>query len=145
MDISSSSSGALSPDANLTTPEPPRCPSSSANLTTPDFKLKAARDIRRLTKTSLRCRRQLSQAVGPSVSMLRFDSSESHEPALLALLNLAVKDEKERLWTMFALELEEGSKENVSGRDRGSRFPHAAIGLDLGCRLLKHSLLSFFL
>ena len=60
----------------------------------PDLKLQAARDIRRLTKTSQRCRRQLSEAVGPLVSMLRVDSPESNEAALLALLNLAVKDEK---------------------------------------------------
>lgn len=65
----------------------------------PDNKLQAAREIRRLTKTSQRCRRQLSEAVNPLVSMLRVrvDSPESypqHEAALLALLNLAVKDEK---------------------------------------------------
>lgn len=64
-----------------------------------DNKLQAAREIRRLTKTSQRCRRQLSEAVNPLVSMLRVraDSPESypqHEAALLALLNLAVKDEK---------------------------------------------------
>ena len=64
-----------------------------------DSKLQAAREIRRLTKTSQRCRRQLSEAVKPLVSMLRVrvDSPESqpqHEAALLALLNLAVKDEK---------------------------------------------------
>jgi len=60
----------------------------------PELRLQAARDIRKLTKTSQRCRRQLSEAVGTLVSMLRVDSAESHEPALLALLNLAVKDEK---------------------------------------------------
>ena len=63
----------------------------------PDCKLQAAREIRRLTKTSQRCRRQLAEAVKPLVSMLRVGSSESqsqHEAALLALLNLAVKDEK---------------------------------------------------
>jgi vacuolar protein 8 len=60
----------------------------------PELRIQAARDIRKLTKTSHRCRRQLSEAVGPLVSMLRVDSPESHEPALLALLNLAVKDEK---------------------------------------------------
>lgn len=60
----------------------------------PELRIQAARDIRRLTKTSQRCRRQLSEAVGALVSMLRVDSPESHEPALLALLNLAVKDEK---------------------------------------------------
>lgn len=71
----------------------------------PDLRLQAARDIRRLTKTSQRCRRQLSQAVGPLVSMLRVDSPESHEPALLALLNLAVKDEKYRTSLPFYLPL----------------------------------------
>ncbi|KAJ7964513.1 U-box domain-containing protein [Quillaja saponaria] len=63
----------------------------------PDLKLQAAGEIRRLTKTSQRCRRQLSQAVGPLVSMLRFYSPEFHEAALLALLNLAVKDEKNKI------------------------------------------------
>ncbi|GAU12773.1 hypothetical protein TSUD_122660 [Trifolium subterraneum] len=63
----------------------------------PELRIQAARDIRKLTKTSHRCRRQLSEAVGPLVSMLRVDSPESHEPALLALLNLAVKDEKNKI------------------------------------------------
>ncbi|VVA96323.1 unnamed protein product [Arabis nemorensis] len=63
-----------------------------------DSRLFAAREIRRLTKTSHRCRRHFSQAVEPLVSMLRFDSPESHhEAALLALLNLAVKDEKNKV------------------------------------------------
>ena len=42
--------------------------------------LQAAREIRRLTKTSQRCRRQLAEAVKPLVSMLR--SSESPLVAL---------------------------------------------------------------
>jgi len=58
------------------------------------MKIQAAKDIRRLTKTSHRCRRQLQPAITPLVSMLRVDWPESHEPALLALLNLAVQDEK---------------------------------------------------
>ncbi|KAI9078684.1 hypothetical protein K1719_039364 [Acacia pycnantha] len=92
----------------------------------PDFKLQAARDIRQLTKTSLRCRRQLSQAVGPSVSTLRFDSSESHEPALLALLNLAVKDEKERLWTIHRFRSrsahpQEKREQEVSSKKEGKK------------------------
>ncbi|XP_020210411.1 U-box domain-containing protein 4 [Cajanus cajan] len=72
----------------------------------PDLRLQAARDIRRLTKTSHRCRRQLAEAVGPLVSMLRVDSPESHEPALLALLNLAVKDEKNKISIVEAGALE---------------------------------------
>lgn len=60
----------------------------------PDFKIRAAQEIRRLTKTSQRCRRQLSPAVPQLVSMLRVNSLVSTESALLALLNLAVKDEK---------------------------------------------------
>ncbi|KAG7986116.1 hypothetical protein I3843_03G064700 [Carya illinoinensis] len=71
-----------------------------------DGKLLAAREIRRLTKTSHRCRRQLSQAVKPLVSMLRADYPGFHEPALLALLNLAVKDEKNKISIVEAGALE---------------------------------------
>ncbi|KAK4783036.1 hypothetical protein SAY86_007410 [Trapa natans] len=67
-----------------------------------ESRIQAARDIRRLTKTSQRCRRQLSGAVGPLVSMLRVDSSELNEAALLALLNLAVKDETNKISIMDA-------------------------------------------
>lgn len=70
----------------------------------PDLKLEAAREIRRLTKTSQRCRRQLAQAVQPLVLMLRSPDSD-HESALLALLNLAVKDEKYFLYFSFSLSL----------------------------------------
>ncbi|KAG4975123.1 hypothetical protein JHK87_031944 [Glycine soja] len=101
---SSSSSSSYSSDgvAGFETEEP-RTPLAVRralqllNSGQPDLRLQAARDIRRLTKTSQRCRRQLSEAVGPLVSMLRVDSPESHEPALLALLNLAVKDEKNKI------------------------------------------------
>ncbi|XP_010549756.1 PREDICTED: U-box domain-containing protein 17-like [Tarenaya hassleriana] len=73
----------------------------------PDSRLVAAREIRRLTKTSQRCRRHLSQAVEPLVSMLRVDSLESHhEAALLALLNLAVKDERNKISIIEAGALE---------------------------------------
>lgn len=64
------------------------------HLDNQDMKIQAAKDIRRLTKTSHSCRRELRQAITPLVSMLRVDLPESHEPALLALLNLAVQDEK---------------------------------------------------
>lgn len=60
-------------------------------------KIQAAREIRRLTKTSQRCRRQFSAAVEPLVDMLRSDLIESNEAALLALLNLAVKDETNKV------------------------------------------------
>lgn len=63
----------------------------------PDLRIRAAQEIRRLTKTSQRCRRQLSPAVPQLVSMLRVDSLASAESALLALLNLAVKDEKNKI------------------------------------------------
>ncbi|CAN6570097.1 unnamed protein product [Malus baccata var. baccata] len=72
-----------------------------------DSKLQGAQEIRRLTKTSQRCRRQLSDSVGPLVSMLRLrDSPESHESALLALLNLAVKDETNKIKIVEAGALE---------------------------------------
>ncbi|CAK9327687.1 unnamed protein product [Citrullus colocynthis] len=65
----------------------------------PDSKFQGACEIRRLTKTSQRCRRHLSQSIPHLVSMLhRHHSPESHlEAALLALLNLAVKDEKNKI------------------------------------------------
>ena len=56
-------------------------------------KVEAAKEIRWLTKTSHRCRRQFSDAVAPLVDMLSSGSAEANEAALLALLNLAVKDE----------------------------------------------------
>ncbi|KAK7305719.1 hypothetical protein VNO77_43629 [Canavalia gladiata] len=99
---SSSSSSYSSDGVNFETEEP-RSPLAVRralqllNSGEPELRLQAARDIRRLTKTSQRCRRQLAEAVGPLVSMLRVDSPESHEPALLALLNLAVKDEKNKI------------------------------------------------
>lgn len=61
----------------------------------PILKVQAAMEIRRLTKTSKRYRRYFSNAVKPLVDMLRSTNSfESKEAALLALLNLAVKDER---------------------------------------------------
>ncbi|KAM1815537.1 hypothetical protein FF1_000032 [Malus domestica] len=62
--------------------------------TSTDSKLQGAQEIQRLTKTSQPCPRQLFDSVGPLMSMLRLrDLPESHESTLLALLNLAVKDE----------------------------------------------------
>ncbi|KAE8021995.1 hypothetical protein FH972_007836 [Carpinus fangiana] len=71
-----------------------------------DCRLEAAREIRRLTKSSQRCRRQLAQAVNPLVAMLRAGYPESHEAALLALLNLAVKDEQNKISIVEAGALE---------------------------------------
>ncbi|KAI4307632.1 hypothetical protein L6164_030800 [Bauhinia variegata] len=98
----SSSEGHNSPEANFEadtarTPIAVRRALQLIQSDHPDSKLQAARDIRRLTKTSNRCRRQLAEAVGPLVSMIRVDSPESREPVLLALLNLAVKDEKNKI------------------------------------------------
>lgn len=107
-------SSSASSDTNLNTPRmcysisPPSSSSSSSSSSAvhralqliqsddTDLKLEAAKEIRRLTKSSQRCRRQLAQAVVPLVQMLRAaDESDSYYgSALLALLNLAVKDEK---------------------------------------------------
>lgn len=59
-----------------------------------ESRIEAAREIRWLTKTSSKNRRQLSGAVDPLVSMLRSESPEGTQAAILALLNLAVKDER---------------------------------------------------
>ena len=61
-------------------------------------RVQSAKEIRRLTKTSSRNRRLLAGAVEPLVSMLRAESAESNEAAILALLNLAVKDERYIFW-----------------------------------------------
>ncbi|KAG9129750.1 hypothetical protein Leryth_015456 [Lithospermum erythrorhizon] len=55
-------------------------------------KVKAAGEIRRLTKSSERYRRELSEAIIPLVDMLRSHFIQLNEAALPALLNLAVKD-----------------------------------------------------
>ncbi|KAK6927869.1 Armadillo repeat-containing domain [Dillenia turbinata] len=60
-------------------------------------KIEAAKEIRHLTKTSQLRRRQLSSAVGPLVSMLSSSSLDAAESALLALLNLGVKDETNKI------------------------------------------------
>ncbi|KAJ6814175.1 uncharacterized protein M6B38_123700 [Iris pallida] len=60
-------------------------------------RLEAAREVRRLTKTSSKNRRRLAEAVDPIVAMLRSGSAEDAEAALLALLNLAVKDESNKI------------------------------------------------
>ncbi|KAG6466717.1 U-box domain-containing protein 3-like [Zingiber officinale] len=69
-------------------------------------KVQAAMEIRRLTKTSSRNRRHLSLAVDPLVAMLRSPSYESCEAAILALLNLAVKDERNKISVVDAGALE---------------------------------------
>ncbi|KAI3777242.1 hypothetical protein L1987_47040 [Smallanthus sonchifolius] len=63
----------------------------------PFSKIQAAKEIRRLTKTSQRCRRQFSDAIPSLVSMLRYPSLDAKAAALLALLNLAVQDETNKI------------------------------------------------
>ncbi|KAK1439069.1 hypothetical protein QVD17_04884 [Tagetes erecta] len=72
----------------------------------PCSQIEAAKEIRRLTKTSQRCRRQFSPAIRPLVSMLCSHSPEANEVALLALLNLAVKDESNKICIVEAGALE---------------------------------------
>ncbi|KAM3213906.1 hypothetical protein ACQJBY_066373 [Aegilops geniculata] len=56
--------------------------------------VEAAREVRRLTRASARHRRKLAGAVEPLVAMLRSGAPDgAGEAALLALLNLAVRDE----------------------------------------------------
>ncbi|KAL3813311.1 hypothetical protein ACJIZ3_014579 [Penstemon smallii] len=63
----------------------------------PNLRVQAAKEIRRLTKTSQRYRRNFSAAVGPLVDMLCCDSADANEAGLAALLNLAVKDETNKI------------------------------------------------
>ncbi|PKU74538.1 U-box domain-containing protein 4-like [Dendrobium catenatum] len=62
-----------------------------------ECRIEAAREIRWLTKTSSKNRRQLAGAVGQLVSMLQSESQEGAQAAILALLNLAVKDERNKV------------------------------------------------
>ncbi|XP_008782362.1 U-box domain-containing protein 3 [Phoenix dactylifera] len=71
-----------------------------------ECRIQAARVIRRLTKTSSKHRRQLSGAVDPLVVMLRSGEPQSGEAAILALLNLAVKDERNKIRIVDAGALE---------------------------------------
>ncbi|CAI9282701.1 unnamed protein product [Lactuca saligna] len=73
----------------------------------PFTKIQAAKEIRRLTKTSQSCRRQFSDAIVPLVSMLRSPSLEAKAAALLALLNLAVQDETNKISIVDAGALEQ--------------------------------------
>lgn len=59
----------------------------------PSLGVQAAKDIRRLTKTSQLHRRHFSAAIRPLVHMLCGGSAHAKEAALAALLNLAVKDD----------------------------------------------------
>ncbi|GFQ00319.1 U-box domain-containing protein 4 [Phtheirospermum japonicum] len=61
------------------------------------LRIEAAKEIRRLTKTSQRYRRHFSAAVGPLVNMLRCHPVDANKAALAALLNLAVKDETNKI------------------------------------------------
>ncbi|KAH6810326.1 ARM repeat superfamily protein [Perilla frutescens var. frutescens] len=63
----------------------------------PSSAVQAAKDIRRLTKTSRRHRRHFSAAVTPLVDMLCGGSAHAKEAALAALLNLAVKDDVNKI------------------------------------------------
>ncbi|KAH7443508.1 hypothetical protein KP509_02G037500 [Ceratopteris richardii] len=64
-----------------------------------EVRLEAAREIRRLTKCSIRSRTYFGEAgaVAPLVSMLKSSNIEAKEAALLALLNLAVRHERNKV------------------------------------------------
>ncbi|KAF8414287.1 hypothetical protein HHK36_002289 [Tetracentron sinense] len=64
-----------------------------------DFKIQAARDIRKLAKTSVKSRSNFAAAgvIQPLVSMLLSSNLQAREAALLALLNLAVRNERNKV------------------------------------------------
>uniref|UniRef100_A0A0D6QSP8 U-box domain-containing protein n=1 Tax=Araucaria cunninghamii TaxID=56994 RepID=A0A0D6QSP8_ARACU len=64
-----------------------------------DVKIRAAKEIRMMTKKSAKSRAHLAAAgvIGPLVEMLRSDNMEAKESAVLALLNLAVKNERNKV------------------------------------------------
>lgn len=64
-----------------------------------DSRIQAAHEIRKLTKSSAKCRAYFAAAgvIVPLVSMLKSSSSDVKEAALLALLNLAVRNERNKV------------------------------------------------
>lgn len=64
-----------------------------------DVRIRAAKEIRRLTKTSAKSRAYLAAAgvIVPLVSMLKSTNLEAKEAAVLALLNLAVGNERNKV------------------------------------------------
>lgn len=64
-----------------------------------DSRLQAAHEIRKLTKSSAKCRTYFAAAgvILPLVTMLKSSSSDVKEAALLALLNLAVRNERNKV------------------------------------------------
>lgn len=64
-----------------------------------DVKISAAKEIRRITKTSAKNRARLAAAgiIIPLVSMLQSANMDAKEAAVLALLNLAVKNERNKI------------------------------------------------
>lgn len=64
-----------------------------------DVRIRAAKEIRRLTKTSAKSRAYLAAAgvIVPLVSMLKSANLEAKEAAVLALLNLAVGNERNKV------------------------------------------------
>ncbi|KAF3792359.1 U-box domain-containing protein 4 [Nymphaea thermarum] len=74
----------------------------------PEMEVRAAREIRRLAKTSARYRRLFAEAgvIETLVRMLASPMDGSKEAALLALLNLAVKDERNKMAIVDAGPLE---------------------------------------
>lgn len=64
-----------------------------------DSRIHAAHQIRRLTKSSAKCRAYFAAAgvIIPLVSMLKSSSMDVKEAALLALLNLAVRNERNKV------------------------------------------------
>eukprot|EP00249_Psilotum_nudum_P012705 c23933_g2_i1 orf=909-2075(+) len=64
-----------------------------------EARLRAAKDIRKLTKTSANSRSYFAAAgvIAPLVSMLKSGSPDGQEVAVLALLNLAVRNERNKV------------------------------------------------
>ncbi|MQM04610.1 hypothetical protein Taro_037412 [Colocasia esculenta] len=61
-----------------------------------DCRVRAAIEIRLLTKASSKHREELAEAIEPLVEMLRLGARHCRVAALLALLNLAVKNERNK-------------------------------------------------
>lgn len=69
-----------------------------------EARVRAAKEIRRLTKTSAQSRADLASAgvIIPLVSMIKSSNMEAKEAAMLALINMAVRNERNKIMIVKA-------------------------------------------
>ncbi|KAI5055720.1 hypothetical protein GOP47_0029619 [Adiantum capillus-veneris] len=107
-----------------------------------DSRIRAAHQIRKLTKSSAKCRAYFAAAgvIIPLVSMLKSSAMDVKEAALLALLNLAVRNERNKVRIVKAGALNP-LVELMQSEDANLRESAAAAILTLSASTLNKSVI----